>query len=618
MKFFRKNGTPRETAVRTKPTIKQWLKKHKSFVVLLAVVLLVGCALLFLRSMPRGARQKTAEHNYEFIRTVTLSKGTLSEVVSTSGTVDSGLTSTVTYSPASNTRTPKVKAVNFDVGDAVEVGDVIVVLDTEKIQESINDELERLAEDREEQAERIADAKENYDEAVEDYNEVLADLEEAREEYIEAEDEYYDLEKAFEDAEDYIAYYQEEYDELVREEADLSPTLLKYKLRYEDRSEELTAAQDALEEAEEALDYASEEDDLTALEREVESAREEVLSAEEAVLDAQERYLEIKEEYDSISDELSLAKQELQSAKTLSDYDTLKVDFAAAEKTYESAETQLESFESKLESAEKSKKNALETYQDLLEEDISTSDTLEDLYEDLENCNLKAETAGKITSLNVNVGDTPNGTIATIEDTEQLKVSITIAEADINTVSLGMPCRIESDATENEILGTLVQIDPTTTTQGSFGAEVLITTKNTGLKIGMNASVDIITSSVDDCYMVPIDAVGKDEIGDFVYRKTGGEGVDMTFEKVYIVTGDSNDYYIEISSNKLADGDVIRASADLTQGIESISDREQAEEFPFGGMMPGGMSGGMMPDGFASGGRMPTGGAMPAGGGMRP
>ena len=54
-----------------------------------------------------------------------------------------------------------------------------------------------------------------------------------------------------------------------------------------------------------------------------------------------------------------------------------------------------------------------------------------------------------------------------------------------------------------------------------------------------------------------------------VLRKTGGEGVDMTFEQVAVTEGDTNDYYVEITGDDLNEGDVIRATADLTQGIES-------------------------------------------------
>ena len=82
----------------------------------------------------------------------------------------------------------------------------------------------------------------------------------------------------------------------------------------------------------------------------------------------------------------------------------------------------------------------------------------------------------------------------------------------------------------------------------------------------MNASVEIVQSVADDVYVVPLDAVDEDENGTFVYRQTGGEGVDATFEKLYVTTGQSNDYYVEIRGDELQEGMVIRSSADLTRG----------------------------------------------------
>ena len=93
----------------------------------------------------------------------------------------------------------------------------------------------------------------------------------------------------------------------------------------------------------------------------------------------------------------------------------------------------------------------------------------------------------------------------------------------------------------------------------------------------------------------------------------------MTFEKVYVTTGDANDYYIEITADELEEGQVIRASADLTQGLETVTaEEEAAESSAFGNMfgnmggMTGMPSGGGMPS-MPSGGSMPS---MPSGGGM--
>ena len=137
---------------------------------------------------------------------------------------------------------------------------------------------------------------------------------------------------------------------------------------------------------------------------------------------------------------------------------------------------------------------------------------------------------------------------------------------------------------------------------GSFGATVTINTSTNDLHIGMNASVSIIVSSSENVYQVPVDAVGDDNDTSFVYRKTSGEGTDMQFEKVTVTTGNSNDYYIEISSTELNEGDVVRSSADLSEGIETVS--SDSDSSSNAGGLFGGLFGGMSSN--KGGGDMPT------------
>ena len=133
-------------------------------------------------------------------------------------------------------------------------------------------------------------------------------------------------------------------------------------------------------------------------------------------------------------------------------------------------------------------------------------------------------------------------------------------------------------------------------------------TADSGLLIGIQAQAEILKSVTDNVFVVPIDAVGMAEDGSsFVYRKTGGEGVDMTFEQVTVTTGDANDYYVEISGDDLAEGDVIRATADLTEGIETGTVDADSQIM----VALSGMDGG--PAGQAPGGDMPS-GEMPSGG----
>ena len=201
-------------------------------------------------------------------------------------------------------------------------------------------------------------------------------------------------------------------------------------------------------------------------------------------------------------------------------------------------------------------------------------DNLETLRSTLEDCTLTATMDGTITALNATVGSVCSGTVATIQNTDALVVDVTIPANSVPKLSTGMTCHITSDATGDAVIdGTLTQIDPVANDTGSFGAKVVVNGDADGLLIGISAKVEIVISEKDNVFIVPRDAVGTaDDGSSYVLRKTGGEGVDMTFEQVTVTTGDTNDFYVEITGSDLQEGDVIRSSADLTQGIETSSD----------------------------------------------
>ncbi len=567
------------TASGSKKTFKGWISRHKILVIIIVFILIAAIAAFFV--LPNFFRRNImagTQTSYEFIRTVTLSKASLDETVSTTGTVESASTSTVTYSGGSGMSggSLTVKTLHVSVGDTVKAGDVIVSLDDTNIKNSIANEEENIADRVESALKSLNQAKNSYADAYSEYddadtaaNEALTARNQAKLEYNKAKTSIHSFQYTYDNA-----VILQEQAGVVRNSAktEYDTALANYNADSGDSAQTLETAKAAYNDAQEA--------------------------------------------YNTASQNTQDALNALNEAKKACNFDTYEKAYQTAQTSYDNAVKNLDSLESRVESAEEQVEQAQENYNN-----SDTSSTLEDLYEQLDNVQLKAETDGKVTALNVSVGGTANGTIATIQSTDMLKISITIQEADINNVSVGMTCRIQSDATDGIISGMLTQIDPVSSQNGSFGAEVTVNDIDTGLLIGMNASVEIILNSTEDCFSVPIDAVGNDENGDFVYRQTGGSGVDMTFEKVYVTLGESNDYYIEIDADELREGDVIRASSDLTQGIETVGGSEENNN-PFGSggfTMPGGNFGG------GSGGGMPSGdfgnfggGGGNQGGGQRP
>lgn len=203
---------------------------------------------------------------------------------------------------------------------------------------------------------------------------------------------------------------------------------------------------------------------------------------------------------------------------------------------------------------------------------------------------------GTITALDATVGAVCSGTVATIQDVDNLTVEVTIPASSVGRLKTGLQCNITSDATDDTVTGTLTRIDPVANDSGSFGATVTVNGQDSGLLVGIPAKVEIVISTKDNVFTVPRDAVGHNDDGStYVLRKTGGEGVDMTFEQVAVTEGDTNDYYVEITGSDLNEGDVIRATADLTQGIESGTSDSDVQMMENGDLYVG--DGSNMPEG---------------------
>lgn len=122
-----------------KKTILPVLARHKRLtaaVLALAVVLAAGGGAFALLHRKGG----DAGDDLNYARTVTLTKGELTESVNVPGLVQSARVSSVTTS-----LTSKVVAVNVKVGDVVKKGDVICTLDDTDIRRAIQDKEKELS-----------------------------------------------------------------------------------------------------------------------------------------------------------------------------------------------------------------------------------------------------------------------------------------------------------------------------------------------------------------------------------------------------------------------------------------------------------------------------------------
>ena len=612
-----------EDTVKTRRNPLAWFGKHKKLTALLLVVLIA--AVLVLRAVLGG--KKAAGTTYQFVRTTTLQKTDLTDSVSVNGTVKSGYEASVTV--ADSAKLYKVSEVKVAVGDTVKKGDVIATLDTSDLEKQIESAEESYSD-------TLQSAQTSYDRAT-------ADLETST---VQHENNLIDLQakieqadKSLQDAQDSLTTAQENerkaqgtYDSAVSDYNTLKSAYDSASASISTYTAALNSAADAQNQAISALNSAIaayNADSSEANKSAMNTASDNLTAAQKSYQDAQSSLTDAQNSCSAPS--LGLyGFNSIESALKQADTTKTQAENAleSAKNAVEAATKQIDTCEQQVKSAhdsydqEKNYSNLLNKTQNVedsatkLEQAQRTPDNLETLRSTLDDCTLTATMDGTITALDATVGSVCTGTVATIQNTDALVVEVTIPANSVPKLSTGMTCRITSDATGDAIInGTLTQIDPVANDKGSFGAKVMVNGDDGGLLIGISAKVEIVVNEKNDVFTVPRDAVGTaDDGSSYVLRQTGGEGVDMTFEEVPVTTGDTNDFYVEITGSDLNEGDVIRATADLTQGIETSDSTLPAgvQEMANGDLYVGDPSD--MPEGtvLVGGGDAPAGG--PSGG----
>ena len=358
----------------------------------------------------------------------------------------------------------------MQVGDTVNEGDVICTLDTEDLEKSIAKMKESLAEAKEKALKNYQNAQKSLSDAEKSVTEAY----DAKEDKRSARD---SAKSAYESAEAQVKSYQSAYDS--------ANTALLSALGEQD------AKQNAYNTA-----YNAAKDKYTQ-EGKSGDELEAAIQGDQTVKDAAAAKEAAEKAYKAADGNLQTAQGNLQTAKSATNYDARQAAYSQAQSAYEQAKATYEQAQKTAETAESSRDDALDAYNKAGE-----SDELEDLQQQLEKCTLKAETSGKVTAVNATVGSAVNGTAATIQNTEKLKVAISIAEYDIEKVKVGMKAIITSDVMDGEVSGTLTQISPTASGGGSsssgFAAEVTVNNENSGLLVGTNAKVKIILSTTEN------------------------------------------------------------------------------------------------------------------------
>ncbi|SDA52742.1 Biotin-lipoyl like [Lachnospiraceae bacterium G11] len=210
---------------------------------------------------------------------------------------------------------------------------------------------------------------------------------------------------------------------------------------------------------------------------------------------------------------------------------------------------------------------------------LPSKQNIENLEEQLDKCTVTAPMSGTVTAVNFKKGDKYDGVtpIIVVEDESAYQVSAEIDEYDISKIEIGQKVQIRTNGTGDlELEGKVVSIAPhATALPASMGAAassanvtynilIDILTPNNDLKMDMTAKIVIITDSKEKCKCIPIDAFQEEEeSGRFyveIYDPTDPTKMSVTedgkieYEKLYVEKGMESDYYAEVISNELTEG----------------------------------------------------------------
>lgn len=213
-----------------------------------------------------------------------------------------------------------------------------------------------------------------------------------------------------------------------------------------------------------------------------------------------------------------------------------------------SVETQLQSSENQLDSAKLSAQSARET-REL---------TLEQMDESMEDLVITAPAAGTVTAVYATVGGPSTGLLFVIEDVEDLVVKTTIRSYDVGQVQEGMDVTIKSDATGDASFdGSVSFIAPasqktatgeTNTANEVFDAEVKVLSQDTGLRIGMSVRLNYVLEAETGVLAVPYDAVYTNASGQSCVMAARDQGNGKyLLEEIPVTTGVESDVEVAIS-----------------------------------------------------------------------
>lgn len=580
----------------------------KKVLIVVGILAAVAVGAMFLRPQNTGPMAMPVELS-------PLQKTTLRSTVSTSGNVES----TDAVNVYSNLTYP-IKNIMVEVGDRVNAGDVLCLLDSDDLQQSIKQKQLSLASAKATSEQQIKSSQKKYNDEKSNVEEGLnTQLNTAQQTVNEAKLSVDNAQKDLDNAKANL-------------DANLNAEQISAQSAFEKAETELGRAEQALKDRRNELGsyYDSLKKDydkaLKAYEKAVRNKSDDEEELKADLLEAKEALAEAESEADSLymkgTPSLSITQLRQNVTDAQQAYDTAKKNLDAVQK---SVNTQLETFETNLSKAKDTYNNALKAQKSaqaavtqgledslqavesskLSADDRAAREELKNMQSKLENCTVTAPVSGTITAVYATEGASPSGVMFVIENTDALQLDVKIKEYDVNIIQPNMPAIIKADATgDGEFEGYLEKVAPTAvktplgdsgksdaanTKDVEFDATVIVSSKDTGLRIGMTARADIVTEQKDGVFAVPYDAISMAADGSTVVYtvKTQEDGTSVA-EAIPVTQGLETDYEVEISGEGLSEGMMLIADGKQVQPGMAVSVMPDAAAM---GQMPAGVQG---------------------------
>ena len=506
--------------------------KKKVLAIIIAAIVVIGGIGGYLHSRSAAS---LAEESGNAMETVAVEKKDIENTTMVTGTISSA--QTASEAPKTTNSYP-VKSVNVKVGDEVKKGDLLYTLDMTTVENDLKTQEATASAQSAQDADSINNAARQVSEAQSqaDYANQAAAT---------------------------------EYNNAVEDQTTAQNTLTNAQTT-------LSAAQDAENEALAAYNNAKNN-------RATASQNTDENETGTTYTDAE--IADLKEAYENAVSQRQAAETAVSDATTA---------LTTANRAVETAEQNMNSTAASGASSVASSQDAVNSAQlSASSSNLTTQDSINKDKEELTKAEVYASMDGTVTAVNVEEGQAYSGTDGVvINNTGDLVASANVDEAVISKIKVGMPVRITTEATGDTVLqGTVSFIAPTATKNSSnsqssstdqststasvsteratYRVDVTISDKNENILLGMTAKMNFVLESAENALVVPTADISVDASGNATVLKVEEDG---SSNEISVKTGISNDYYTEITSKNLEEGDLIQAiTSDQTEGEDALT-----------------------------------------------